>query len=94
MVAVARVVAAAAVVRVVAGEDGILLPFRLYSQKKAKKCPLCYLYNSWETKCVFTHDVPTPSPSRQKSGRAEKPLIGCRFRGSLWSPLTILQRIK
>ena len=27
-------------------------------------------------------------------GRAEKPLIGCRFRGSLCSPLTILQRIK
>ena len=28
------------------------------------------------------------------TGRAEKPLIGCRFRGSLWSSLTILQRIK
>ena len=27
-------------------------------------------------------------------GRAEKLLIGCRFRGSLCSPLTILQRIK
>ena len=27
-------------------------------------------------------------------GRAERLLIGCRFRGSLCSPLTILQRIK
>ena len=27
-------------------------------------------------------------------GKAEKSLIGCRFRGSLCSPLTILQRIK